>query len=399
MVELISAEECTGCLACQVVCPHDAIEIVQSEEGFFFPQIKNETCCKCGLCVKRCPISQKCEKGISGQRGFIVQSKDRRLKKRSASGGAFASIAKYFLIAKNAVIIGASLCEDLTVRHIAIEELRKLKSLQNSKYVQSMLGDIYVKAKKYLDDGRTVFFTGTPCQIAGLYAVLSGKDYENLYTADIVCHGVPSPAFFKRQLAEDSKSRQGRVIDVKFRCKNLIFASNSSYFMMMMMMIGLPLIRKPIQDPYFNLFMKGKDFRESCYNCKFANLDRVGDFTFGDCDSAHLYSNFHPDESNSIILLNSEKANQLWNDIIHSNFDYAELDVEKEAECNHQLRQPFVRPDERSGIYQELLKSDWEQVKSKYAVSQKKLERYKLLILLVVPPFIVRAFGKLRKGT
>lgn len=138
-----------------------------------------------------------------------------------------------------------------------------------------------------------VLFSGTPCQIAGIYAVVPINKRERLYTIDLVCHGVPSPALLKRQLEMDSKTKQGRVIDYRFRYKNPNGKSVSSYMMMMMMMMrGLPRIRRTKQDVYFNLFMQGLDFRESCYKCKYANLKRISDFTIGDCDSKEHYLDF-----------------------------------------------------------------------------------------------------------
>ena len=396
-MKLVSAEECTGCSACRAICPSNAIEIVPDEEGFLVPEINAGLCCKCGLCEKRCPVRCMADRKIREQHGFIAQLKDKKLSKSSASGGAFSGIAKYFLLVKNAVVIGAALCEDLTVRHAAVEGLEELKKLQNSKYVQSEIGDIYIRAKKYLEEGRTVFFTGTPCQIAGLYSVLSGREYENLYTADIVCHGVPSPAFLKREITEESKKGRYKTKGYQFRCKNQFFASHSFLWMKVKKAAGLPVIRRSASDPYYHLFMQGRDFRESCYTCKFADRNRMGDFTFGDCDSSHLYPDFHPGESNSIILLNSGKAHRLWNNAISGCFDYAELDIEKEAECNQQLRRPMPRPAERSGIYEELLNGAWAQVKSRYAVPQSRMERFKLLILLVIPPRILRLFAKVKK--
>ena len=316
--------------------------------------------------------------------------------KKSASGGAFVGIANFFLSKKNANIVGASLCKDLVVRHMMIDHREELDQLQNSKYVQSYIGDLYARVKEELNTGKTIFFTGTPCQVAGLYATLSEEQCTNLYTADIVCHGIPSPAFLKRQLEEDSKTKQGRIKKIKFRFKNPNLKSKSSYFMVMKMTHGLPVVRRTIQDPYYNLFMKGMNFRECCYRCKYTNLHRVGDFTFGDCDSCQFYTEFHPYESNSILLLNSDKAKQLWERGLNTQFEFCILNLNREVMYNQQLSHPCKRPDEREGIYHELLHSDWKFVKEKYAESQKKFERVKLLILLYMPQVLVRLLSKVK---
>jgi len=179
----------------------------------------------------------------------------------------------------------------------------------------------------------------------------------------------------------DSKSKQGKVVDFRFRYKNPNAKSNSSY---MMMHRGLPIIRRTSQDVYFNLFMQGMDFRECCYECKYANLNRLGDFSIGDCDSQQFYLNFHSNESNSILLLNTCKATNIWKEVSDW-FDYTKLDVRKEAQYNHQLSHPFIRPEQRDTIYDELLNDEWSKLKEKFAIPQSKFDRYKLLIILNIP--------------
>ena len=46
---------CTGCFACANACTHDAIEMRENEEGFYFPSVDASSCVDCGLCDKVCP--------------------------------------------------------------------------------------------------------------------------------------------------------------------------------------------------------------------------------------------------------------------------------------------------------------------------------------------------------
>ena len=66
----------------------------------------------------------------------------------------------------------------------------------------------------------------------------------------------------------------------------------------------------------------------------YANLNRVGDITIGDCDSAKLYPNFHPNESKSSIIVNNSNGTYLWS-MVKKNFFYTYLDLQYEAEINH----------------------------------------------------------------
>ena len=306
----IKKNECTGCCACINICPKKAIDCVSDQEGFYVPAINDDLCVNCGLCYEKCPAGGNAATLIP-EESYIVQLKDRKVSRASASGGAFIGIAKFFLSHSGDIVVGAAITDDLTVRHIAVSNIRDLKKLQNSKYVQSFIGDILGEVKRYLGSGKRVLFSGTPCQIAGLYSVLKDKEKENLVTIDLVCHGVPSPALLKRNINENSHTWQKNVVDYKFTVKPKNGDSRSSFYMMMMMMMGPPIVRLARKDLYLHLFMKGVDFRESCYNCKYANVKRIADFTIGDCDSQAFYPDFHPGDSNSILLLNTRTANQM----------------------------------------------------------------------------------------
>ncbi|WP_222704903.1 Coenzyme F420 hydrogenase/dehydrogenase, beta subunit C-terminal domain [Holdemania massiliensis] len=391
---IVDKDKCTGCRACETNCPVNAISFLADREGFLAPQIDKNICIECGKCYVKCPSNTDYCKNLA-EVGYVVQYGKTKLTKQSASGGAFVGLAIYFLEKCKALVVGASLCDDLVVRHIVISSSKEITKLQNSKYVQSNIGNIYKIVAEALKNNKIVLFTGTPCQIAGLYASLPQKEYSNLYTADIVCHGVPSPFFLKRSLDENSKTKQGKVVSYKFRHKNPITKSTSSYIMMMKMMRGLPIVREPKNDPYFNLFMQGMSFRESCYQCRYACLTRPGDFTMGDCDSKMFYPDFHPKESNSILLINSEKARKIWN-AVKKEFDYVSLDVQREANYNHQLKHPYVRPTERDELYNVIFTNDWKIVNNKFSKIPSKIARYKLLLLAFIPNGIINIYSKIR---
>lgn len=394
IAEVVKGKNCTGCSACAYCCPVGAIRMKTDAEGFLTPSVDSNLCIECEKCVKKCPIinSDVYKHIVKKSNGYIVQSKN-PARKKSASGGAFLSITDV-LISKGGVAFGAAFDEENIVKHICVDSISDLSKLQNSKYVQSDMGNSLEFAKGFLDEGRTVLFSGTPCQIAGLYAYL-GHDYCNLITVDIICHGVPSPKLLKRQLEEESKSWQGKVKRVSFRYKNPLFKSSSSFYMMMTMTHGLPIVRRPTDDPYFNIFSKGYGFRESCYRCPFASPDRVGDFTLGDCDSHSLYRDFHPMESNSCVIINTDKARQLWNENISKCCDYANLDISKEIKYNKQLGKPSERPPQRDNVYRDLEIMKWIEFSEKYANKQSKMGKFRSYSVLLMPALIVRLWGKL----
>lgn len=392
---IVEEASCTGCTACLNVCPVGAIRQNINYEGFVYPHVDKEICTHCGLCMKTCPENNKTRRYSSSNGEFyIAQGRERKHIKKSASGGVFYTIANYYLTVMGGVVFGAGFNEENVVCHHMVENVKMLPILQNSKYVQSDLKNVFCHVKEKLDEGRDVLFSGTPCQVAGLNNFLN-RDYKNLLTIDIICHGVPSPALLKKELEEASCTWQGKVKSLQFRYKNPLFKTPSSFYMIMRMMKGLPVIRRPLDDPYFNIFSKGIGFRESCYLCQYASLERVGDFTLGDCDSHRLYPDFHPDESNSTVMVNSDKAKKIWDEIISKKCEYCSLDIEKEQEHNKQLKFPSIRPTLRDEVYWDLYDLNWDKFSRKYARRQTFIGRLRAYVAMLAPPYIVKLWGKL----
>ena len=193
----LNLDKCVGCSACKQICPMGAIEMIANNEGFLYPFINKSKCINCGACSRVCPLNSELIK--KEPQCYAVAGID-ELREKSSSGGLFTLFASE-IIKKGGVVCGAAFDEEFKVKHIIVDNLNDLDKLRGSKYVQSDIGDSYKKIKDYLNNDRYVFFTGTPCQVSGLYNYLEG-DSEYLFTADLLCHGVPSPKIFKKFLDE-----------------------------------------------------------------------------------------------------------------------------------------------------------------------------------------------------
>ena len=212
-------KSCCGCSACANICPKNAIEMKADELGFIYPVINLDLCISCGACKKVCAYQNGIERHIPIKAYAAVNKEEIQLEK-SASGGIFAALATYFL-KNNGIVLGTSLdfANGNPIAHIIkIDKLNQLYRLQGSKYVQSFVEDSYRKTKESLDQRKEVLFSGTPCQIAGLHGYLR-KTYSNLWTIDIICHGVPNLQFLSNYLKIEGEKHNGLPTAYFFRDK------------------------------------------------------------------------------------------------------------------------------------------------------------------------------------
>ena len=199
MIDIKEKKDCCGCHACASVCAHRAITMQVDEEGFLYPVIDKDTCVECGLCEQVCPFVNQAST-VQPLKVYAARSNDEELRRKSSSGGVFTLLAEA-VIREGGVVFGAKFDKGWNVVHAWTDALDGLADFRGSKYVQSIIGSTYEEAKHFLRQGRKVLFSGTPCQIAGLKRYLC-KDYDNLLTVDVVCHGVPSPLVWKKYLSE-----------------------------------------------------------------------------------------------------------------------------------------------------------------------------------------------------
>lgn len=299
MKKIINLESCTGCYACYSICPKKCIEMKADKEGFLIPSIDENNCIDCNKCKLICPILNKREPNNNVIYSYAAINKNDKVRNCSSSGGIFYLLAE-LIINDGGVVYGAGFDDKFHVKHMEISQNKDIKKLQGSKYVQSKIGDTYIKAKERLESGIPVLFTGTPCQIEGLKSYL-GKYYSNLYTQDIICHGVPSPLVWDKYLNE-----------FKYKIKNISFRDKTLGWNKFSMKIGFDskeYLKDLSKDSYLQSFLKNLNLRNSCYNCSFKSIQRNSDLTLADYWGIN---NVHPemfdDKGASLIIVHSNKG-------------------------------------------------------------------------------------------
>lgn len=316
-INTISKNKCCGCGACLNKCPVKAISMQENDEGFLYPVIDESKCTHCGLCLKSCPLlAQKSENDNTPQCYAVMAQDDIRMK--SSSGGMFTLLAEY-VINKGGYVCGAAFKKDWSVHHIIVNTIEDLDKLRGSKYVQSNTENCYNEIKTLLQQDKLVLFTGTPCQVAGLKSFLS-KDFDNLITADILCHGAPSNGVWQKYLHENFDVN--KIKNINFRDKEKIGWSCSHCT------ITLNNGQQIVSNDYTKLFHNNTILRTSCEDCKFSKLPRPADITLGDWWGIRDYApEINDDNGLSFVLLNNKKGQSIFTELDISTERYKQISL------------------------------------------------------------------------
>ena len=378
-LDTLLKSECAGCGSCMSVCPRGAITMNPDDTGFRYPKIQESLCVHCDLCRSACGFVKRSQKPALGG-CFGLKHKDRDVLSTSRSGGAFHAIAEG-MIRRGGIVWGASLCEDMVVRHIHVDTIEELCRLQGSKYVQSDMEDACPAVVSQLKAGKEVLFSGTACQIAGLKAFLNAKrvDCRNLLTCDIVCQGVPSPKLFRDHLDYLREKHGAEITDFDFRDASRIGwrGHEESY----VTMDGEKHFSREYSTLYYHYFM-----RESCFACPFAGLNRPADITLADFWGVREhYPQFYSDQGNSLVLVNTQKGMRAFQEA-KQNADTIEVELEKVLQPR--LCSPSKKPEGYEDFWKQYTEKGYRECLKIYG-----RESLKSKLVYTIKPLIRRLRG------
>lgn len=366
---LCEKEKCTGCEACFNSCYQNAITMSQDEEGFYYPIIDNNKCNKCGVCTKVCPeLNNYKYNDINKLKVYVGVNKEKGILDKSASGGVFSAFASKVIL-ENGVVYGAAFGRDFSVEHTKAENMKELDALRNSKYVQSRIGFTYREIRRELMKGKIVLFVGTPCQVIGLKSFLK-KDYHNLITIDLVCHGVPSPKFFEEYLLSQESKYNAKVDRINFRSKKngweqLTVKINLDN--------GRTIYRKAEFDPYMKAFTRRFSVRESCFTCNASRLPRVSDITISDFWGINVKKaeELNKSEGISLLLVNSVKGSE-FTESIKSMLNIYDRILDDAIKENETIKGNMPKPEMKDKFRNDYIENGYEYVTKKYLKTLKK---------------------------
>ena len=301
---------CYGCGACKDLCPVQAIEMEQDEEGFFRPVINQEKCVHCGLCEQSCIRGKAEDRPAAERHGYYAWARDDETHVNSSSGGIATVLGKY-IIDRGGYVTGVRWASASEAVYDITDSWEGLEAFRYSKYIEPLHGDIYQKTRKALETGRPVLFVGLPCKVAGLKAFLR-KEYDNLYTAELVCECSPSPLILPVYLQRKAEKAHAPVSSVRFREPDGWLERKTAYY------YGDGKVEKVHyrDDPYIQCFYKSYLAKKSCYRCEFIRDKAGSDLVMGDFWGVEKrYSVKDISKGVSCVITNSARGEELLRQI------------------------------------------------------------------------------------
>lgn len=332
-------KNCYGCELCINVCPKNAIYMKANDEGFLYPVVNNSLCIDCGICFKKCPQSVNI---LVEKQNYFGFSKFNEV--LSCSSGGICTYLSKKILNLGGYICGCVYNDEFKVIHIVTNSSNDIEKMKNSKYVQSTIGECYKKIKKLLESN-IVLFIGTPCQVLAIKNFIG--DNKNLFTIDLICHGVSSPLLFEHYIKYLEKKNNSFLTSFNFRYKkNGIWGQIIKYSFAN----GRIKIVNREYDKYGSDYKNRVNYRESCYSCKFSFLDsRPGDITVGDFWGIDE-KNLHYDKSGvSCFAVNSKKG-EFLKKLIDNSLCF-QISKENILYKQDALNGPTIRPKERDFYY------------------------------------------------
>ena len=332
MKKIQEKDNCTGCTACENICPKKCISMIEDKYGFKYPEINEKECIDCNLCKKVCPIINKVQYSKNSYVYAIINKND-EVRKESSSGGFFSVVAEYVLDQKG-IVFGAAYNDKYEVEHIGIESKNDIYMLRGAKYVQSNLENTFQFVKKELLKKRIVLFSGTGCQVSGLKKYLQ-KEYDNLICMDLVCHGVPSPKIWKKYVENRTRIDNEEKLPkrVNMRSKETGW-SRYSYSIQFFYDEEKQYLQSSAKDSFMRAFISDLCSRPSCAKCEFKGINRNSDFTLGDYWGIWNQDlSMDDNKGTSLVYVHSKKGREIL-EKIRNNIIIKKMNIDKSWEEN-----------------------------------------------------------------
>ena len=370
MDQWISVKDCTGCFSCLNICETNAIQVrIDKLSGFFYPSIDQSKCHDCGYCRSICPIENRPTRSIPRDSDafdyrnhcYAVKSLDVAVRKASTSGGVFSELAT-FVLSEGGKVYGAAYDSDMSVVHIGIDKIEDLYRLQKSKYVQSDICGIYNNILQDLILGKTVFFVGCPCQVAGIYAFLQ-NDFPNFYTAEFICMGVNSPMAYRAWLSELEEKYQSPIEYIWFKDKEKGWRQ-SPFSTRVKFHNGQSIVFDEKDNYFMKGYLQGGLFvRGSCTRCHFMGEDRIGDIVIGDYWGRN--TDLQDIDGTSVVILMRSHGKQLFGNILNK-IEYRKIAYDDVLINNPRYSTPIYEYPQSKQFFEDLSSESFSKVVRKH---------------------------------
>lgn len=358
--------QCCGCAACVQACAHDALHMIEDAEGFWYPELDAQACTNCGACHRVCSYEHSPVRNGQPVVVFGGHHRDAEVLDQSTSGGAFTALVEAWFNRSGKRVVYGAVAHGLEVAHEAAWSIEEAAKFRKSKYAQSATENTFAEIRQLLSEDTYVLFSGTPCQVAGLYAFLGTDSGDQLCTVEVICEGIPSPLYI-RSYDEALRTYYGCSIEqLDYRCKD----GHKWDFQVMETRLSDGTVLKQDRwfNPFWSIWLDHLMSRPSCYACPFATQQRVADITLGDLWGVHLYCPelYAENAGASLVLCNSDIGADIFGDALPAMDGHA-LSFEDALQYQSPLRGPIAENEARAQFFDDMRTLDFDELNERWA--------------------------------
>lgn len=291
---------------------------------------------------------------------YAVKHRDESVRAASRSGGVFTAVSDYIL-ENNGVVYGCIMKDCYEAIHIRAEKTSERDQMRGSKYIQSNMADVFCNVKEDADADRLVLFSGTSCQVAALQSFL-GREYNNVFYVDIVCHGVPSPKVWKDYIHWQETKKKAKCLEADFRNKRTFGWTKHIETLWFEDKIGKKLT---VDSKVFSTLFCGHNvLRPSCFKCPYKRISHPGDITLADFWGIDkVVPQFNDDKGVSLLLINSKRGEDII-DRVKEQLTMISANIEDAMQPS--LKQSCPIPETREDFWEDYSRGDFGKIARKY---------------------------------
>lgn len=294
---------------------------------------------------------------------------------KSSSGGAFIALCRAFerKHAGQVVFCGAAFDEKLNVVHSCVKTVMECEIFKGSKYVKSRCDFRKLEFEKYIEAGKYILFSGTPCQVFSLNQYIKNHELprDRFLTIDVICHGTPKVEFWNAYKTWLENKNKSALVAYSFRYKLEGWKAYPAFAQFENKKV---IVNTAETSVYSKMHMERYSISKGCFSCPFSKEERISDITLGDYWGVeHVFPEVKYKSGVSLMIVHSDQGVEIVEKIECNRDVFLKKTTDRTyLQFQHNLNSPTECPERYSEFWTDFSQLSFEKLLKKYIGYGKK---------------------------